>query len=63
LVKYATIFAGFMDTQLVEHALSMPPSLKMAEKGKHPLKYIARGDHVFVQIRCISPSGFRGEYF
>jgi asparagine synthase (glutamine-hydrolysing) len=33
----------FMDTQLVEHALSMPPSLKMAEKGKHPLKYIARG--------------------
>jgi hypothetical protein len=29
-----------MDTQLVEHALSMPPSLKMAEKGKHPLKYI-----------------------
>ncbi|MDC9715559.1 MAG: N-acetylglutaminylglutamine amidotransferase, partial [Gammaproteobacteria bacterium] len=33
----------FMDTQLVEHALSMPPSLKMAEEGKYPLKYIARG--------------------
>jgi asparagine synthase (glutamine-hydrolysing) len=27
----------FMDTQLVEHALSMPPSLKMAEEGKYPL--------------------------
>ncbi|CAC9612147.1 Asparagine synthetase [glutamine-hydrolyzing] (EC 6.3.5.4) [uncultured Gammaproteobacteria bacterium] len=33
----------FMDTQLVEHALSMPPSLKMAEEGKYPLKYISRG--------------------
>ncbi|SMN16358.1 Asparagine synthetase [glutamine-hydrolyzing] [uncultured Candidatus Thioglobus sp.] len=33
----------FMDTQLVEHALSMPPSLKMAEEGKYPLKHIARG--------------------
>ncbi|SMM99623.1 Asparagine synthetase [glutamine-hydrolyzing] [uncultured Candidatus Thioglobus sp.] len=33
----------FMDTHLVEHALSMPPSLKMAEEGKYPLKHIARG--------------------
>ena len=33
----------FMDTDLVEHALSMPPSLKMAEEGKYPLKHIARG--------------------
>lgn len=32
----------FMDHQLVEHALSMPPSLKMAEEGKHPLKQISR---------------------
>ena len=33
----------FMDYQLVEHALSIPPSLKMFEEGKHPLKQIARG--------------------
>lgn len=33
----------FMDTQLIEHALSMPASLKMFEKGKYPLKHIARG--------------------
>ena len=33
----------FMDYQLVEHALSMPPSLKMQEQGKHPLKQISRG--------------------
>ncbi len=33
----------FMDYQLVEHALSMPPSLKMSEEGKHPLKQISRG--------------------
>lgn len=33
----------FMDTHLVEHALSMPPSLKMAEEGKYPLKHISRG--------------------
>lgn len=33
----------FMDYQLVEHALSMPPSLKMKEEGKHPLKQISRG--------------------
>ena len=33
----------FMDYQLVEHALSIPPSLKMAEEGKHPLKQISRG--------------------
>ncbi len=33
----------FMDTKLVEHALSMPPSLKMSEEGKHPLKQISRG--------------------
>jgi len=33
----------FMDYQLVEHALSMPPSLKMREEGKHPLKQISRG--------------------
>lgn len=33
----------FMDYQLVEHALSLAPSLKMAEQGKHPLKQIARG--------------------
>jgi len=32
----------FMDYQLVEHALSIPPSLKMAEEGKHPLKQISR---------------------
>jgi asparagine synthase (glutamine-hydrolysing) len=33
----------FMDYQLVEHALSIPPSLKMGEEGKYPLKQIARG--------------------
>ncbi|MDC0919951.1 N-acetylglutaminylglutamine amidotransferase [Candidatus Thioglobus sp.] len=33
----------FMDYQLVEHALSMPPRLKMAEEGKYPLKQISRG--------------------
>jgi len=33
----------FMDYQLVEHALSIPPSLKMSEEGKHPLKQISRG--------------------
>lgn len=33
----------FMDYKLVEHALSMPPSLKMSEEGKHPLKQISRG--------------------
>lgn len=33
----------FMDTHLVEHALSMPPSLKMRDKGKYPLKRISRG--------------------
>ena len=33
----------FMDTELVEWALSIPPSLKMKEEGKHPLKNIARG--------------------
>ncbi len=33
----------FMDYQLVEHALSLPPRLKMSEQGKHPLKQIARG--------------------
>ena len=33
----------FMDYQLVEHALSIPPSLKMQEQGKHPLKQISRG--------------------
>lgn len=33
----------FMDTYLVEHALSMPPSLKMRDKGKYPLKRISRG--------------------
>ncbi|WP_428087315.1 N-acetylglutaminylglutamine amidotransferase [Candidatus Thioglobus sp.] len=32
----------FMDAQLVEHALSMPPSLKMSEQGKYPLKQISR---------------------
>jgi asparagine synthase (glutamine-hydrolysing) len=32
----------FMDYQLVEHALSIPPSLKMKEEGKYPLKKIAR---------------------
>jgi asparagine synthase (glutamine-hydrolysing) len=33
----------FMDYQLVEHALSISPSLKMSEEGKHPLKQISRG--------------------
>ena len=33
----------FMDYKLIEHALSMPPNLKMREEGKHPLKEIARG--------------------
>ncbi len=33
----------FMDYQLVEHALSISPSLKMSEDGKHPLKQISRG--------------------
>ena len=33
----------FMDTELVEWALTIPPSLKMKEEGKHPLKNIARG--------------------
>ena len=31
-----------VDYQLVEHALSMPPSLKVSEEGKHPLKQIFR---------------------
>ncbi len=34
---------AFMDYHLVEHALSMPPSLKMANQGKYPLKQIAKG--------------------
>ena len=33
----------FMDYKLVEHALSISPSLKMSEEGKHPLKQISRG--------------------
>jgi len=33
----------FMDYKLVEHALSIPPNLKMQEEGKHPLKQISRG--------------------
>jgi asparagine synthase (glutamine-hydrolysing) len=33
----------FMDTALVEHALSMPPRLKMTQGGKYPLKQMARG--------------------
>lgn len=32
----------FMDTAVVEHALSIPPSIKLRENGKYPLKYIAR---------------------
>jgi asparagine synthase (glutamine-hydrolysing) len=32
----------FMDYQLIEHALSLPASLKMREGGKYPLKKIAR---------------------
>ena len=33
----------FMDTDLVEWALSIPPSLKMRDEGKYPLKQISRG--------------------
>ena len=33
----------FMDTHLVEHALSIPADLKMQQGGKYPLKQIARG--------------------
>ncbi len=33
----------FMDYKLVEHALSMSPGLKMFNKGKYPLKQIAKG--------------------
>jgi asparagine synthase (glutamine-hydrolysing) len=33
----------FMDTDLVEWALSIPPSLKMRDGGKYPLKQISRG--------------------
>ncbi len=33
----------FMDTELVEWALSIPPSLKMRDEGKYPLKQISRG--------------------
>ncbi|CAC9637835.1 Asparagine synthetase [glutamine-hydrolyzing] (EC 6.3.5.4) [uncultured Gammaproteobacteria bacterium] len=33
----------FMDTHLIEHALSIPPSLKMRDGGKYPLKHISRG--------------------
>jgi len=33
----------FMDYKLVEHALSMPPRLKMQEQGKYPLKQMSRG--------------------
>ena len=33
----------FMDTDLVEWALSIPPSLKMKDGGKYPLKQISRG--------------------
>jgi len=33
----------FMDTDLVEWALSIPPSLKMRGEGKYPLKQISRG--------------------
>ncbi len=32
----------FMDTKLVEWALAIPPSLKLKEQGKYPLKKIAR---------------------
>jgi len=32
----------FMDTELVEWALSIPPSLKMRDEGKYPLKQISR---------------------
>ncbi len=33
----------FLDHELVELALQMPPELKLKEGGKHPLKRIARG--------------------
>ena len=33
----------FMYTDLVEWALSIPPSLKMRDEGKYPLKQISRG--------------------
>ena len=33
----------FMDTELIEWALSIPPSLKMRDEGKYPLKQISRG--------------------
>ncbi|MDC1386830.1 N-acetylglutaminylglutamine amidotransferase [Candidatus Thioglobus sp.] len=33
----------FMDTDLVEWALSIPPALKMRDEGKYPLKEISRG--------------------
>jgi len=33
----------FMDTELVEWALCIPPALKMREEGKYPLKKISRG--------------------
>ncbi len=33
----------FLDHELVELALSMPPELKLKNGGKHPLKTIARG--------------------
>ncbi len=33
----------FMDTDLVEWALRIPPSLKMRDGGKYPLKQISRG--------------------
>jgi asparagine synthase (glutamine-hydrolysing) len=33
----------FMDHKLVEHALSLPPKLKMRDDGKYPLKRISRG--------------------
>jgi len=33
----------FMDYKLIEHALSIPPSLKMRDEGKYPLKKISRG--------------------
>ncbi|TPW13531.1 MAG: asparagine synthase, partial [Halothiobacillaceae bacterium] len=33
----------FLDYELVEHAATMPPSLKLREGGKYPLKALARG--------------------